>query len=44
MLKFEEEEFYNALKELESPNLDGYELFVEVMGVKIYRRYIQVSY
>ncbi|KAL0993362.1 hypothetical protein UPYG_G00106690 [Umbra pygmaea] len=39
-LHFTEEEFLEALKELDEPNLEGgWEFFTETMGVKIYRLY-----
>jgi len=43
MAVFEDRRFTDSLKELESPKLDDYELFVECMGVTIYRKYIEVS-
>lgn len=39
-LQFTDEEFQSAWKELDEPQLEGgWELFVETMGVKIYRLY-----
>lgn len=43
-LRFTDEEFQNAWKELDEPQLEGgWELFVETMGVKIYRLYDKVG-
>lgn len=42
-LRFTEEEFQAAWKELDEPQLEGgWELFTETMGVEIYRRYRSV--
>lgn len=42
-LQFTDEEFHNAWKELDEPQLEGgWELFTETMGVKIYRLYDKV--
>ena len=40
---FEPIEFENAMKELDTPNTEGYEFFTESHGVKIYRLYNEVS-
>lgn len=38
-LRFREEEFQAAWRELDEPQLEaGWQLFTETMGVKIYRR------
>jgi len=39
---FSDEEFREASKEIEYPDLRGYEVFVDSQGVKIYRHYIEV--
>ena len=39
---FTDEEFASAVGELASPELDGWEFFVETMGTKIYRKYREV--
>ena len=40
---FKDEEFLQAAKQVQNLELSGgWELFVEAMGVKIYRRYIEV--
>lgn len=42
-LRFTEEEFQAAWRELDEPQLEeGWELFTETMGVEIYRRYRSV--
>lgn len=42
-IRFREEEFQAAWKELDAPQLEGgWELFTETLGVAIYRRYRQV--
>lgn len=42
-IRFREEEFQAAWKELDEPQLEGgWELFTETQGVAIYRRYRQV--
>lgn len=42
-LRFTDEEFQGAWRELDEPQLEGgWELFTETMGVKIYRRYDKV--
>ncbi|KAJ8251747.1 hypothetical protein GJAV_G00225000 [Gymnothorax javanicus] len=38
-LPFSEEQFQEAWKELDEPQVEGWELFTETMGVKIYRLY-----
>ncbi|XP_043957299.1 phosphatidylcholine transfer protein [Gambusia affinis] len=38
-LQFGDEEFQKAWQELDEPQLDGWELFTETMGVQIHRRY-----
>ncbi|XP_008414733.1 phosphatidylcholine transfer protein isoform X1 [Poecilia reticulata] len=38
-LQFGDEEFQSAWQELDEPQLDGWELFTEAMGVQIHRRY-----
>ncbi|XP_041940778.1 phosphatidylcholine transfer protein isoform X1 [Alosa sapidissima] len=40
-LHFTEDEFQAAWRELDEPQVEGWELFTETMGVKIYRRYNQ---
>jgi len=40
---FSEEEFNDAYNELDNPQLDTFELFVEVDEIKIYRRYNESS-
>lgn len=43
-LRFTDEDFQSAWKELDEPQLDGgWELFTETMGVKIYRLYDKVG-
>lgn len=43
-LRFTDEEFQDAWKELDEPQLEGgWELFTETMGVKIYRLYDKVQ-
>lgn len=42
-LHFTEDEFQAAWRELDAPQVEGWELFTETMGVKIYRRYSQVG-
>lgn len=43
-LQFTDEEFQDAWKELDEPQLEGgWELFTETMGVKIYRLYDKVQ-
>lgn len=42
-LHFTEDEFQAAWRELDEPQVEGWELFTETMGVKIYRRYSQVG-
>lgn len=39
---FTDEEFLSAAQQVQNPLLEGWELFVESMGVKIYRRYKEV--
>ena len=39
---FTDEEFASAVGELASPELEGWEFFVETMGTKIYRKYREV--
>jgi len=42
--QFTDEEFQGAWRELDEPQLDGgWEMFVETMGVKIYRLYDKVQ-
>lgn len=42
-VRFTDEEFDGAWRELDEPQLDGgWELFTETMGVRIYRLYDQV--
>ncbi len=42
-LQFTDEDFQEAWRELDEPQLDGgWELFTETMGVKIYRLYDKV--
>lgn len=40
---FQDEEFSEALAELDNPRLDDYEFFVECLDVKIYRKFIEAS-
>lgn len=40
---FEEVEFTKACKELDNPDVDGWELFSECNNVKVYRLYNDVS-
>ena len=40
---FTEEEFARAVAEIGTPDLEGWELFVQSMGTKIYRKYREVS-
>lgn len=40
---FTEDEFQAAWRELDEPQVEGWELFTETMGVKIYRRYSEVG-
>ncbi|XP_012681199.2 phosphatidylcholine transfer protein isoform X1 [Clupea harengus] len=40
-LHFTEDEFQAAWRELDEPKVEGWELFTETMGIKIYRRYSQ---
>lgn len=42
-LHFTEDEFQAAWRELDEPKVEGWELFTETMGIKIYRRYSQVK-
>ncbi|PWA16051.1 hypothetical protein CCH79_00016491 [Gambusia affinis] len=42
-LQFGDEEFQKAWQELDEPQLDGWELFTETMGVQIHRRYDRVG-
>ena len=39
---FTEDEFSRAVGELDSPDLEGWELLVESMGTKVYRKYREV--
>lgn len=41
---FKDEDFLQAAKQVQNPQLEGWELFVESMGVKIYKRYIEVNH
>ncbi|KAG5832993.1 phosphatidylcholine transfer protein isoform X1 [Anguilla rostrata] len=38
-LQFSDEQFQEAWKELDDPQVEGWELFTETMGVKIYRQH-----
>ena len=40
---FTEQEFEEAAKEVENPDLTGYEFFTESHGTKIYRHYREVG-
>ena len=40
---FSDDEFRKAALELENPDLEGYEFFLESMNIKFYRRYREVS-
>ena len=40
---FTDEQFEQAIKELDEPDLTDYEFFTESTGVKIYRKYNSVS-
>ena len=40
---FTDEEFLKAAKELNEPDLNGWEFLVECMNTKIYRHYIEVG-
>ena len=39
---FTDDEFLNAAKQVQNPDLPGWEFFVESMGVKMYRKYSEV--
>ena len=39
---FTDEEFLSAAQQVQNPRLEGWELFVECMGVKIHRKYREV--
>lgn len=39
---FTDEEFARAVGEITTPDLEGWEFFVESMGTKIYRKYKEV--
>ena len=40
---FEEDEFTKGCQELDVPDVDGWELFCDTNGVKIYRLYNEVG-
>ena len=40
---FSDDQFQKALEELEIPNVEGYELFVEYPGIKVFRKFIEVT-
>ena len=40
---FSDCQFIESLKELDNPVLDEYELFVELSGIKVYRKFIEVK-
>lgn len=39
---FSDEDFLKAAKQVQNPNFEGWEFFVEAMGVKMYRKYSEV--
>lgn len=39
---FTEDEFARAVSELDTPDLEGWELLVESMGTRVYRKYREV--
>ena len=39
---FKDEEFVAAARQVQNPDLEGWEFFVESMGVKVHRRYKEV--
>ena len=41
---FTEEDFARAVRDIASPDLEGWEFLVESMGTKIYRKYKEVSW
>lgn len=40
---FTDEDFIKAAKQVQNPDIQGWELFVECMGVKMYRKYSEVN-
>ena len=40
---FTDEDFERAVNEIDKPDLDGWEFFIESMNTKIYRKYKEVG-